>query len=92
MEPNKEGKMAKSYPFNYTDIVYDMDTIRIELEYLDDASLVDEISIIGYNNITEKQYEIVINFLKSPENKLSREDRKALENLYILKHAEGFDE
>jgi hypothetical protein len=91
MDTNREEKMNKSYPFNYTDISYDMDTIKIELEYLDDASLIDEISIIGYRNISDKEYAIVEKY-NTTQTKLTPSERKSLENLYILKHAEGFDE
>lgn len=91
MDTNREEKMSKNYPYNYSDIVYDMDTIRIELEYLDDDSLIDEIGVIGYNNIKDEDMAIIDSYLQSP-GKLTPKDRKALEALYILKHSEGFDE
>lgn len=67
---------------NYTHIVYENNTINMELISYSDENLIQEVQNLLVNYNARNIEEIVTKYIKN--GKLSKEDRNKLENFYKL--------
>jgi len=73
--------------FDYTDIAFEKQTLSLELESLSDDFLLDECNYI-LNGKYESQLmdDILASYFKN--GKITKEERKMAEGLYLLAHGE----
>jgi hypothetical protein len=72
---------------DYNDIYFETATLKLEMETLSDDSLLDECNQIlgGFYN-SESMEDVLLNYFKS--GKISKEERKQAEGLYLLAYGE----
>lgn len=76
----------KEILIDYNDIVFESSTIQIELDCLNDDSLLDEINHLLTTCDNPEMEDILMYYFKN--GKISDEQRKKAEGLYILAYSE----
>lgn len=75
----------------YSELSYEISTLKMELEGMSDDALVDECNHIMLNSDSEIMEQIIVSYFKN--GKLSESERKVAENLYCLAYLElGWEE
>ena len=70
----------------YSQLLYEESTIGLELDGMEDSALVEEVSVILINFENEEVDNAMNRYFKS--GKLVKEDRKCLEDFYVLAYRE----
>ena len=70
----------------YSQLLYEESTIGLELDGMEDSALVEEVSVILINFENEEVDDAMNRYFKS--GKLVKEDRKCLEDFYVLAYRE----
>ena len=70
----------------YSQLLYEENTISLELDGMEDSALVEEVSVILINFENEEVDDAMSRYFK--KGKLLPEDRKCLEEFYVLAYRE----
>ena len=73
--------------FDYNDIFFEQETLLLEMENLSNDALLDECNHILSSNFHSKiMDDILVSYFRN--GKISKEQRKIAEGLYVLAHGE----
>ena len=70
----------------YSELIYEQKTISLELDGMEDSALVEEVGVILINFESDKVDDAINRYFK--KGKLLPEDRKCLEEFYVLAYRE----
>lgn len=77
---------TKESLIDYNDMAFEKSTMQLELECLNDDSLLDEISHLLTSCDSEEMESILVHYFKN--GNITEEQRQQAENLYILAYCE----
>jgi hypothetical protein len=83
---------VKDSLIQYSDITFECDTIRMEIDGMSDEALIDECNEIMATSLESTDMDqIIIKYFKA--GKLSKEDRARVEGFYVLSYLQlGWEE